>query len=263
MQNNPLNMKRIIIGGIVALILFSAVFIYTSMRLHIVKSTPNPARYPSSLSVMVFEFNQKLDKTAIEKQFKTDPKSVVGLSFPSTPTIRVTNKTLRIDISNMPLPGTYAVTLGNITSESGETFAQKISVNIVETPYRNMSDDEKKLFDESAKEGDELPNDPIIGILPHETDKYKIAYAFPQEDVELPPTITIAMKFFEPGDVAYPATAAQLAAYQQDIRKYRKEALAYLESKGITLSKYILNYTEPDLQSEFPAGYSPAPEAVQ
>jgi hypothetical protein len=260
MQNNSFSLRKIITVGILVLILFSAVFIYISTRLHIVKSTPDPSRYPSSLSVVVFEFNQKLDKAAIEKRFKTDPKSIVTFDFESSSTILVSDKTLRINIASTPVPGKHSISLANITSESGESFSQKMAMNIVNTPYKNMSDDEKKLFDEAATEGDELPNDPIVSVLPHETDKYKMTYTFPPEDVELPATITITMKFFEPGDVALPATEAEKNTYLQDIRKYRKEALAYLESKGINLAKYVLTYTESDLRSEFPAGYTPKAE---
>lgn len=144
-----------------------------------------------------------------KKRFKTDPKSIVTFDFESTSTILVSDKTLRINIASTPVPGKHSLSLTNITSESGESFSQKMAMNIVNTPYKNMSDDEKKLFDEAAAEGDELPNDPIVSVLPHETDKYKMTYTFPPEDVELPATITITMKFFEPGDVALPATEAE------------------------------------------------------
>ena len=67
------------------------------------------------------------------------------------------------------------------------------------------------------------------------------------------------MKFFEPGDVALPATPQQTQQYKTDVRSVTKEALSYLSSRGVDVSKYVMSYTEPSTRSEFPVGYQAAP----
>ena len=65
------------------------------------------------------------------------------------------------------------------------------------------------------------------------------------------------MKFFEPGDIALPATPQERQKYLNDQRTYTNQALDYLRSKDINLNNYILDYTDIDLRGEFPAGYRP------
>jgi hypothetical protein len=104
--------------------------------------------------------------------------------------------------------------------------------------------------------------DPIVKLLPHQTNYYKMSYIFSAEDAETPAAITITMKFFAPGDAAMPATPEEQQAYLNDVRKYRTEALNYLKQNGIDINRYIIHYTEPDLRNEFPSGYVAQPQAI-
>ncbi len=260
MKNLSPKIKLIIGLAILTLVLLIATLYLQSTQFRIIKSTPDTNNYPSTMGVLVLEFSEKLDAKAIRDSYNKDASSVVKFDFDSSVYIDVYDKTIKITIQQTAQEGKYTLSLNNILSEDGDKFSKDIPFTVRNIDYDNMSEETQKLFDEYASEGESMPQDPIVKVLPHETDKYKISYIFPSEGAEVPATITITMKFFEPGDNALPATSEQRQAYLNDIRRYRTEALTYLKDQGIDINKYIIRYTEFDLRNEFPAGFVVRPE---
>lgn len=263
MKNLSTQVKLIIGLALLTIVLLVVVIYLQFIQFRIVKSTPDTNNYPSTMGLLVLEFNEKLDAKAIQDAYNKDASSVVKFDFDSPAYIEVYDKTLKITIQETARQGRYTLSLNNIQSEDGSIFKQDIPFIVKNINYDDMNEETQKLFDEYASEGETLPQDPIVKVLPYQTDKYKISYVFPEEDVEVPATITITMKFFEPGDNALPATPAQRQAYLNDLRKYRTEALTYLKDQGIDINRYVMKYTEFDLQNEFPVGYVAPPEAVE
>lgn len=254
---------KIIIGLLIVLAVSGiALFIIQALQFRIVKSTPDTNNYPSSMGVLVLEFNEKLDAESIRAAYNKDAASVVKLSFNSLAYIEVYDKTLKITIQETAQPGNYTLNLNNIRSTDGNTFSKKIPFIVKSIKYDQLNTETKKLFDDYASEGETPQQDPIVKLLPHQTDKYKIGYVFPEGGGETPATITITMKFFAPGDAAMPATPEEQQEYLSNIRKYRTEALDYLKHNGIDINKYTIYYTEPDLRNEFPSGYEAQPQAI-
>ncbi len=258
MQISPRQLKLLI-----ATIIFIATIgigygVFYFLNFRIVETSPNVDSFPDSLGVLNIKYNHELDEKYIEDSFNKNPQDMVVFSFESINTIEVSGDTLKITIGTTPLPGKYALILNNIKSKNGSLLNSNIVMTVKKIKYSQLSEAEKKMYNEQASTGETLPDDPIVDVLPHETDKYKISYAFPAEEIEQPATINITMKFFEPGDIALPATPQERQRYLNDLRTYTNQALDYLRSKNINLNNYILDYTAIDLRSEFPAGYRPS-----
>lgn len=262
MQNLSKQVK-IIIGLLIVLAISGiALLAIQTLQFRIVKSTPDTNNYPSSMGVLVLEFNEKLDAESIRAAYNKDAASVVKFSFNSLAYIEVYDKTLRITIQETPKSGSYKLNLNNIRSVDGSILSKEIPFIVKKIEYDQLSPEAQKLFDEYASEGETPQQDPIVKLLPHQTNYYKMSYIFSAEDAETPAAITITMKFFAPGDAAMPATPEEQQAYLNDVRKYRTEALDYLKQNGIDINRYIIHYTEPDLRNEFPSGYEAQPQAI-
>lgn len=252
---------KIIIGLLILVVVLGVILaIFQYLQFRIVKSTPDTNNYPSTMGILVLEFNEALDAASIQESYNKDPRSVVSFNFDSAAYIEVFDKTLKITIQETARAGNYTLSLANIKSQDGSIFTGKIPFIVKNIQYDDLDEQTQKLFDEYASEAETLPQDPIVKVLPYETDKFKISYTFPPEEVELPATITVTMKFFEPGDNALPATPAERQAYLNELRTYRNQALTYLQEKGIDINQYIMNYTEIDLRSEFPSGFVAQPK---
>ena len=260
MQLDNNQTRRLILLGIFSFVIIIGVALYYNLRFHATKITPDINRFPNTLGTMRLIFNEELDAQAINDAFSKENKSIAEVNFDAQLKLSAEGKQIKIDFSTIPKTGNYKLTLRNIRSTKGNVFSEVFTLRMKDVGYNQMSDEEKQLYDEYSLEGETLPEDPIVKVLPYETDLYRMTYVFPPENVELPATITITMKFFEPGDNALPATAEELTDYKNKIRKYRTEALQYLKDKQIDINKYQLNYSEIDLRDEFPVGYTPQPE---
>ena len=258
MQISPRQIKLLITTIILIATIGIGYGIFYFLNFRIVETSPNVDSFPDSLGVLNIKYNRELDNKYIEDSFNKNPQDVAMFSFESINTIEVKGDTLKITIGTTPLPGKYALILNNIKSKDGSLLKSNIVMTVKKIKYSQMSEVEKKMYNEQASSGETLPDDPIVNVLPHETDKYKISYAFPAEGIEEPATINITMKFFEPGDSALPATPQERQRYLNDLRTYTNQALDYLRSKNINLNNYILDYTAIDLRGEFPTGYRPS-----
>lgn len=237
-------------------VLLIGMLIFQNLRFHITSMTPDNRNYPAFLGTLEINFNKDLDEAGLKKRIAEKINSVVAINFDGDVKAVVSDKKLTLTFSRTPLPGSYEITLINIPSASGETINTTLPFIVKNIPYARMSKAEKALFDKfssSSGEDEAFTKFPLLAKLPHETDNYRVSYRFPENDPA--PTLIITMKFFAPGNNAVPATPAEQAAYLSDVRKYRKEALAWIESQSPTYQKsFTLEYTELDLREEFPAG---------
>lgn|GEM_PF-1594330 len=252
--------KRIAIGilGVIFLGLLYSIY-YSLFVFHITKTTPSNQNYPSSLGNMTIYFNQKLNTDALRQKIQTNPKQIINPSFNSEVLIKVEDDHITVTFSQVPKTGNYKLSISNIEAVNGSIITTDLGFIVKNIEYKDLNAADKKQFDEEALSGEELPNDPIISVLPYETDDYKIAYSFPLENSTIPARVIITMKFYEPGDTALAATAQQKLEYLARVRKYTNQALDYLRSKNTDLNKYVLDYTEPELRAEFPKGYVASP----
>ncbi len=260
MQLDTAQTRRLILLGVFTLVVIIGVALYYNLRFHAIRITPDINRFPNTLGTMRLTFNEDLDSEAINKSFLKENKSIAEVDFDSQIKLTADGRQIKIDFSTIPKTGNYKLTLRNIRSTKGNIFSEVFTLRMKDVGYNQMSDEEKRLYDEYSLEGETTPEDPIVKVLPYETSTYKMSYVFPPENMELPATITITMKFFEPGDNAMPATAVEMTDYRNMIRQYRTEALKYLKDKQIDITKYVLQYSEIELRSEFPVGYVPQQE---
>jgi hypothetical protein len=246
--------KVVWLVGVVAAILIGFL-VFQSLQFRVVETTPNNKNYPAALGDIDIIFSKELDKPLLEERIRNNMSEVVFVDFESTVTATVLDKTLRLTFSQTPMPGDYQITLKGIQSAGGQTLDINLPFIVKDIPYEDMTKEERALFDAAAANSGEDSFDeyPVLAKLPYETANYKIGYRF-EHDTDPAPMLIITMKFFEPGSNAIPATEAERQTYLSDIRKYRNEALEWLKSQGATYDKYSLEYTEPDLQGEFPTG---------
>lgn len=240
---------------VVGLILLAgAIFTYQMLQFRITSISPSNRNYPSSLSVVEVGFNRELNKSDLEKRVATNAKDVVSANFSGDIKASVDGSKLTITFARTPLAGDYEIELHNIMSADGSVLNKRLALNVKDIEYADMTDAEKKLYDaDTPITDDEYDAEyPIFTKLPRETNQYIISYKYTGSDPA--PTLTVTMKFFPPGNNAIPATDAEQAEYLSQLRTYRTEAVKWIESQGASINDYIMQYTEPELQDEFPAG---------
>ncbi len=260
MNNTHKRMLWIIGVVLIAIIGFS---VYNSLRFRITSTTPSSSNYPSSLGTMEVMFNKELDVKSMNNQLSDNPQAFVKVNFKGGSTARAHKDRLAITFKQTPPAGSYKVTLSNIRAVDGSVLNTVIKRKVKDIPYDQLSKKEKQLYDALSKDADTdvVDEHPLLQKLPYQTEQYLISYGTENiDDLNAAehdhgtPTITITMKFFEPGSNARPASPAEQQAYLQDIRTYRRQALDWLQSKGFNLNDYKIQYSEPELQDEFPKG---------
>ena len=254
MKTLTANSKKLIGLVIIGLVILLGISVVNSAKFRIASTTPNHTNYPSSLSVMDVYFNRDLDKSVLKDRLVKDVSQVIKIEFDSKVSVTVYDKRLRLVFSQTPLAGSYIIGLKDINATNGSTLTVSLPFVVKDIPYDELSKAEKDLYNSAA--GDQSEGDfdkyPILSELPYMTDDYQIIANIADSDAY--PTLTVTMRFFEPGSVAKPATTSERQVYLADLRKYRNEALEWLKSQNINLDDYGIVYSEPDLQNEFPKG---------
>jgi hypothetical protein len=245
--------KKIFIPAAVILVIIliglALYYVWKSSSLQIVSTTPKNNEITLGTSAIDFNFSKDINEVEFEKNIEDPNKIISGISLKDT-------KTLSIKLGELSKDTKYSITLKNITSKDGDILKEyKFDFYPRAIDFKDLSEEEKRRQIEETDKN--TYQDPLENALPYETNNYKITYLTPSEDTDVPATITITMKFFEPGDEALPATTAEKQEYLNNIRKYRTEAIDYLKSNGIDVNNYVMEYTELDLRDEFPPGYQP------
>lgn len=247
-----MNKKILIPIAVILVILLITVAVYYAWKnssLQIVSTTPKNNEVTLGTSAIDFRFSKEINIVEFEKNIEDPSKIISGIGLKDS-------KTLSIKLGELSKDTKYSITIKNITSKNGEVLKEyKFDFYPRDIDFKDLSEEEKR---RQIEETDKTTyQDPLENVLPHETKDYKITYLTPSESIEMPATITITMKFFEPGSTAVPATPAEKQEYLNNLRRYRTEALEYLKSNGIDVSSYVMEYTELDLRDEFPPGYQP------
>lgn len=246
---NKTTIRFILVATLGILGVIGLYFTWQVSTFRVASTTPKNNEVTAGINSIDFTFSQAVG-TVTGDNLSANAQILTGVTKKDATTITV-------GIQNLVINKEYVITLKDITSEKGQKINEyKYKFKVKNLDFSELSEAERKRQLENTDKG--VYDNPLAAFLPHETAQYKITYTEPVlESTELPDTITITMKFFEPGSNAAPATPAQKQAYLNDIRKYRAEALNYLKDKGVDVSKYVMVYTEPDLRSEFPKGYVP------
>ena len=250
----PARYKKPLLIAAAFMIIVLGLYLYRSLQFRVIGTTPDHRNYPALLGTMEVEFNQALDQQALKKRIAKDTGSVVSVGFESQVIVTVGEKKLTLIFGQTPKVGSYEISLKDIPSADGDRLTTTLPLRVKDIAYEKMSKEERKLFDQLASnDGDnETSEFPILQKLPYQTENYLIDYDFPHGDPV--PTLVITMRFFPPGNNAQPATPAEQQAYLDAIRKYRQEALAWIIGQKVSLDDYFLQYTEAELQGEFPQG---------
>lgn len=225
---------------------FTIFSVYQSRQFKITQITPNNRSYPASLNVINIKFNRNL---------VTDSQnSFIQTSFPGKSQVTISDTSITILFKKTPIPGKYLITIENIKAKDGSHLTKKIPLIVKDIPYKKLTTQEKKLYNSFSNDvaDEEYYNIPILQDLPYETDKYLISGSASEGSTIA--KVTITMKFFAPGNNAVPAAPEEQAAYINNVRTYRNEALQWIQSKGFNLDDFYLVYSEPDIQNEFPKG---------
>lgn len=261
MQLQPRHKKYLYIALAAFLVLFGYL-LYSSAQFKVASTTPNHKKYPSSLGTMDIQFNRELDAGFI-KEVSEDPASFIELRFDSAVTARASKDTLKLTFSQTPKPGKYKIILKNIRASDGSVLNKDLAFVVKDIPYDSMNKTEQGLYDDLSADADTdvVDEHPELIKLPHQTDEYMISYnAEEARDINSfrhehgTPQLTISMKFFQPGNNARPATPEQQQAYIAQIRTHRQAAIDWLLANGFNLEEYGINYSEPEIQEEFPRG---------
>jgi hypothetical protein len=249
---NKSTIRFVIITVIGILALIGLYFTWQISTFRVTSTTPKNNEVTAGINSIDFNFSQSVGDVSGDN-LSASAQILTGISKKDA-------KTVTVGVQNLVINKEYTITLKNIRSEKGDTISEyTYKFKVKNLDFSELSEAERKRQLDNTDKGNY--DNPLAAFLPHETTQYKITYTEPVlESTELPDTITITMKFFEPGSNAAPATPAQKQTYLNDIRKYRTEALNYLKDKGVDINKYVMVYTEPDLRNEFPKGYVPVQE---
>lgn len=254
--------KKYIFIALAVLALLFGYLIYNSMQFKVASTTPSHKNYPSSLGSMEIFFNRDLDTAALQ-DITEDPASFIDLHFDSAVTASTTKNSLKLTLSQTPKPGKYKISLKNIRAADGTVLNTDLPFIVKDIPYEELSKAEQKLYDGLSVDADTdvVDEHPELIKLPHQTDKYMISYTAEEpRDINSfrhehgTPKLIISMKFFQPGSNARPASPAEQAAYIADIRTHRQAAIEWLRANGFDLEEYAIQYSEPEIQNEFPRG---------
>lgn len=213
--------------------LIVGLLIFNAITFRLVGTTPNLRKdIPSSTSRIELRFNKEIDPKSVNRQSIT-------MSNVSN-TYSVQGSRLFITATNISTGTEYTLSIKGIRSINGKEISHidfRFKAKYVE--FGKISKAEQQLQIDATD-----PSDALGSVLPHQTDRYYIDFwQRPGQQV-----ISIEMKF------SYPDQNNQ--EYQRLVRRYRKEAFDYLESKGIKVENYKYSYTEQILLNEFPVQYS-------
>lgn len=221
MQNKFVNISPktlyIIIGFVVTLLV--SFVIYSSMSFHVTGVNPgNNSTITSLTKTIVLSFNKELAPFDRTTQVAGGENILSGS--------KVDGNNLYLQLSKMEDNTDYTLTLSGITATDGSVISEYV--------YRF-----KYNFDPKASSAtDKGSNDPLVKYLPVTTDQYYISYQLLDQPTADGKTekIIIALGLDDVG-LADPDMVAQ----------YRRAALDFLDSKGILLSNYVVEYSPPEV----------------
>jgi hypothetical protein len=249
--------KRNVTVMVIIIGLLSTYFLYQSSSFDILSITPNNKNFPNSLHKVIINFNRPIAISELSSRNQKDPKSVITTNIPGNNTLTFSEKSLEIIFEKTPETGLFEIRLISIPSKEGNKKLDKtLQFEFKDIPYTELSDADKKMYDDFSTIAEEPPiGQKIVELLPHQTDNYLIQYIYPPEESdESTGIILVTMKFFPETIASQELTEEQSLEYINKIRTYRSEAINWLKSNGFNLDEYNIEYSETELVEEFPAG---------
>jgi hypothetical protein len=212
--------KPIIITVLVAIVAWVGWTIYYSVFVfHVTSTTPDLSRVSNTAPYIKVTFNKPIDKSSV--RLKSDN---VGISSD------VDSKTLTINLLELMTAGqAYTVSIDSIGSTSGDVLKDyPLTFTPSNDPSYLTADQEKAILDQQEANKSPVLDDPIFKVVPYSTLDYSLDGVI-NDDQSVTITITIQLSAADVSSGADAATA-----------RYKQEALDYITSQGIDLSKYTV-----------------------
>lgn len=239
MNNQPMNMRKIVALAAAAGIMISAFVIYKvtiDSRFRITSSTPDRnGVVTTGTNGFKVVFNRKLNPTNDYKKSLEDSKGQVVSIKNEGDTLIIITKPHAENI-------TYRFALNDIKSEDG-SIIRKIDFNYTAhfKPFSKLSKDQKSLIESIARQP--TANFPLLKHLPYSTLNFKLYVARDEAD--------------ESGQIGTPGLVAELYLSNADIKSgrdsaieiYKKEVQDYIKSLGYNPSDYSITYEAVEYSS--------------
>jgi hypothetical protein len=208
----------IVLGIVVFLLLVLVVYTASNFRVTGVDPGQN-ATIQSLTKTVVFSFNKELSAFDRKTQIKGGEGIIAGS--------KVDGKKLFIQLKSMEDDQSYELVLVGVTATDGST--------INEYNYKF-----KYAFDPQASAVTEKGNsDPLVANLPVSTDQYYISYELLDEPTADGKTEKLI--------IALLLTNEDLTNAQK-VASFKKAALDFLDSKGIVISSYVIEFSPPEVE---------------
>ena len=222
MQQNSIfgmDRKSIILIGVAVVALLAGLVAYSQLTFRVTKVEPGQNTTITSLTkTVVLNFNKELAPFDRTTQISGGEGIVTGS--------KVTGSKLYIQLGSMEDNQSYKLTLSGISSTGGAVLNEyTYSFKYKYDPNASTPEDKSS-------------NDPLVRYLPVSTDQYYIDYQLLDQPTADGKTekLTVALLLTNE-DLAFP----------QKVADYKKAALDYLDSKGILLSNYVVEYSPPEV----------------
>jgi hypothetical protein len=208
----------LIILGIVTVSLLG-LLIYTAVSFRVTGVDPSQnATIQSLTKTVVFSFNKELSAFDRATQIRGGEGIIAGS--------KIDGNKLYLQLKSMEDDQSYELVLVGVTATDGSAISE----------YRYKF---KYLFDPKASATTQKgSNDPLVTNLPVSTDQYYISYELLDE-----PTVDGKT---EKLIIALLLTNEDLADAQK-VARYKKAALDFLDSKGILLTNFVVEYSPPEV----------------
>jgi hypothetical protein len=228
-------MKKLLIGiGVLVLVAVAGLLIYQNTVFRLVKTKPsNNNQKASPYEPITFQFNKDL---AEHKPASSDGRVAAVNAIETTPYIngKLTisgNVATYTPISYLNINKTYKVRFYNIASSDGHSLPDvEIQFHTIFVSYDRLPKTTQKDMLANTDRTDSA--NPLTALLPYETLHYKITYIYDAQDN---PKYTITL-------YAILNNASQLASYQQQLKDYKAEAFAWINSKGVDPKTLKITY---------------------
>lgn len=209
----------LIILGIVAVLLLGLV-IYTAASFRVTSVNPGQNTTIQSLTkTVVFSFSKDLSAFDRQTQIKGSEGIIAGS--------KVDGNKLYVQLKSMEDNQSYELVLVGVTATDGST------INEYSYKFKYAFDPQASAVTEKGN------NDPLVANLPVSTDQYYISYELLDEPTADGKTEKLI--------IALLLTNEDLLNPQR-VASYKKAALDFLDSKGIVISSYVVEFSPPEVE---------------
>lgn len=221
----PTTIKRIIAALVVLAFLLIGWLIYQTLTFHVTTTNPRTSSVSDVSPFLKVNFSKSL------------AKSVLVSSTPSV--IRsqsVSGKTLTLNLIPLTVGQDYTVTIGSISSQSGDTLHNIVlHFTARDISFDSLPEDQQKAILANQDSLPKVVDDPVFKYVPHTTLDYSLK-ALVRNGVKGNPS-----GLYLQADI-YLSQADMAGNVSDTITKYEQEVVDYIKSTGLNPDKYHFEY---------------------